>query len=103
MYIDEVAVTKKTTGDDTPPIITVKADDINANVGTYPIEDYTVTDNSGRVNVSLKWSKGALDGKGRLTVGTHTCVITATDDGGNETKKLSLIRLLKKPNLLFIK
>ena len=87
MYIDEVAVTKKTTGDDTPPIITVKADDINANAGTYPIEDYTVTDNSGRVNVSLKWSKGALDGKGRLTVGTHTCVITATNDGGNETKK----------------
>lgn len=103
MYIDEVAVTKKTTGDDTPPIITVKADDINANVGTYPIEDYTVTDNSGRVNVSLKWSKGALDGKGRLTVGTHTCAITATDDGGNETKKTITYTVTKETELTLYK
>lgn len=103
MYIDEVSVTKKSTGDDTPPIITVKADDINANAGTYPIEDYTVTDNSGRVNVSLKWSKGALDGKGRLTVGTHTCVITATDDGGNETKKTVTYTVTKETELTLYK
>lgn len=103
MYIDEVAVTKKSTGDDTPPIITVKADDIDANVGTYPIEDYTVTDNSGRVNVSLKWSKGALDGKGRLTVGTHTCAITATDDGGNETKKTITYTVTKETELTLYK
>lgn len=103
MYIDEVAVTKKTTGDDTPPIITVKADDINANAGTYPIEDYTVTDNSGRVNVSLKWSKGALDGKGRLTVGTHTCVITTTDDGGNETKKTITYTVTKESEVTLYK
>lgn len=103
MYIDEVSVTKKSTGDDTPPIITVKADDINANAGTYPIEDYTVTDNSGRVNVSLKWSKGALDGKGRLTVGTHTCVITATDDGGNETKKTITYTVTKESEVTLYK
>ena len=103
MYIDEVAVTKKSTGDDTPPIITVKADDINANAGTYPIEDYTVTDNSGRVNVSLKWSKGALDGKGRLTVGMHTCAITATDDGGNETKKTITYTVTKETELTLYK
>ncbi|MDY5820050.1 MAG: tyrosine-protein phosphatase [Candidatus Borkfalkiaceae bacterium] len=103
MYIDEVAVTKKSTGDDTPPIITVKADDIDANVGTYPIEDYTVTDNSGRVNVSLKWSNGALDGKGRLTVGTHTCAITATDDGGNETKKTITYTVTKETELTLYK
>lgn len=87
MYIDEVSVTKKSTGDDTPPTITVKADDIKATDGAYPIEDYTVTDNSGSANVSLEWSAGALDGKGRLTAGTHTCVITATDDSDNETQK----------------
>ena len=87
MYIDEVTVTKKPTSDDVPPTITVKADDIKATDGAYPIEDYTVTDNSGRANVSLEWSAGALDGKGRLTAGTHTCVITATDDSNNETKK----------------
>lgn len=87
MYIDEITVTKKPTSDDVPPTITVKADNIKATDGAYPMEDYAVTDNSGNVNVSLEWSNGALDGKGRLTVGTHTCVITATDDSGNETKK----------------
>lgn len=87
MYIDEVSVTKKPTSDDVPPTITVKADDIKATDGAYPIEDYTVTDNSGSANVSLEWSAGALDGKGRLTAGTHTCVITATDDSDNETQK----------------
>lgn len=87
MYIDEVTVTKKPTSDDVPPTITVKADNVKATDGAYPMEGYTVTDNSGSVNVSLEWSNGALDGKGRLTAGTHTCVITATDDSGNETKK----------------
>ena len=87
MYIDEITVTKKPTSDDVPPTITVKADNIKATDGAYPIEDYTVTDNSGNVNVSVEWSNGALDGKGRLTAGTHTCVITATDDSNNETKK----------------
>ena len=87
MYIDEVTVTKKPTSDDVPPTITVKADNIKTTVGAYPMEGYTVTDNSGSVNVSLEWSNGALDGKGRLTAGTHTCVITATDDSDNETKK----------------
>lgn len=103
MYIDEVTVTKKPTSDDVPPTITVKADDIKATDGAYPIEDYTVTDNSGRVNVSLKWSKGALDGKGRLTVGTHTCVITATDDGGNETKKTITYTVTKETELTLYK
>ena len=103
MYIDEVTVTKKPTSDDVPPTITVKADDIKATVGAYPMEGYTVTDNSGSVNVSLEWSNGALDGKGRLTAGTHTCVITATDDSGNETKKTVTYTVAKETEVALYK
>lgn len=103
MYIDEVTVTKKTTSDDVPPTITVKADNIKATVGAYPMEGYTVTDNSGSANVSLEWSNGALDGKGRLTVGTHTCVITATDDSGNETKKTVTYTVAKETEVALYK
>lgn len=103
MYIDEVTVTKKPTSDDVPPTITLKADDIKATDGAYPIEDYAVTDNSGSVNVSVEWSNGALDGKGRLTAGTHTCVITATDDSGNETKKTVTYTVAKETEVALYK
>ena len=103
MYIDEVTVTKKPTSDDVPPTITVKADNVKATVGAYPMEGYTVTDNSGSVNVSLEWSNGALDGKGRLTAGTHTCVITATDDSNNETKKTVTYTVAKETEVALYK
>lgn len=103
MYIDEVTVTKKPTSDDVPPTITVKADNVKATDGAYPMEDYTVTDNSGSANVSLEWSNGALDGKGRLTAGTHTCVITATDDSGNETKKTVTYTVAKETEVALYK
>lgn len=103
MYIDEITVTKKPTSDDVPPTITLKADDIKATDGAYPIEDYAVTDNSGSVNVSVEWSNGALDGKGRLTAGTHTCVITATDDSGNETKKTVTYTVAKETEVALYK
>ena len=103
MYIDEVTVTKKPTSDDVPPTITVKADNIKATDGAYPMEDYTVTDNSGSANVSLEWSNGALDGKGRLTAGTHTCVITATDDSDNETKKTVTYTVAKETEVALYK
>lgn len=103
MYIDEVTVTKKPTSDDVPPTITVKADNIKATDGAYPMEGYTVTDNSGSANVSLEWSNGALDGKGRLTAGTHTCVITATDNSGNETKKTVTYTVAKETEVALYK
>ena len=103
MYIDEITVTKKPTSDDVPPTITVKADNIKATDGAYPMEDYTVTDNSGSVNVSVEWSNGALDGKGRLTAGTHTCVITATDNSGNETKKTVTYTVAKETEVALYK
>lgn len=103
MYIDEITVTKKPTSDDVPPTITVKADNVKATDGAYPMEDYTVTDNSGSANVSLEWSNGALDGKGRLTAGTHTCVITATDSSGNETKKTVTYTVAKETEVALYK
>lgn len=103
MYIDEITVTKKPTSDDVPPTITVKADNIKATDGAYPMEDYAVTDNSGSANVSLEWSNGALDGKGRLTAGTHTCVITATDNSGNETKKTVTYTVAKETEVALYK
>lgn len=103
MYIDEVTVTKKPTSDDVPPTITVKADNVKATVGAYPMEDYTVTDNSGSVNVSVEWSNGALDGKGRLTAGTHTWVITATDNSGNETQKTVTYTVAKETEIALYK
>lgn len=103
MYIDEVTVTKKPTSDDVPPTITVKADNVKATDGAYPMEGYTVTDNSGSVNVSLEWSNGALDGKGRLTAGTHTCVIIATDNSGNETKKTVTYTVAKETEVALYK
>lgn len=103
MYIDEITVTKKPTSDDVPPTITVKADNIKATDGAYPMEGYTVTDNSGSVNVSVEWSNGALDGKGRLTAGTHTCVITATDNSGNETKKTVTYTVAKETEVALYK
>ena len=103
MYIDEITVTKKPTSDDVPPTITVKSDNIKATDGAYPMEDYTVTDNSGSVNVSLEWSNGALDGKGRLTAGTHTCVITATDNSGNETQKTVTYTVAKETEVALYK
>ena len=103
MYIDEITVTKKPTSDDVPPTITVKADNVKATVGAYPMEGYTVTDNSGSVNVSVEWSNGALDGKGRLTAGTHTCVITATDDSDNETKKTVTYTVAKETEVALYK
>ena len=103
MYIDEITVTKKPTSDDVPPTITVKADNIKATDGAYPMEDYTVTDNSGSANVSLEWSNGALDGKGRLTAGTHTCVITATDDSDNETQKTVTYTVAKETEVALYK
>ena len=103
MYIDEITVTKKPTSDDVPPTITVKADNVKATDGAYPMEDYTVTDNSGSANVSLEWSNGALDGKGRLTAGTHTCVITATDNSDNETKKTVTYTVAKENEVALYK
>ena len=103
MYIDEVTVTKKPTSDDVPPTITVKAENVKATVGAYPMEGYTVTDNSGSVNVSVEWSNGALDGKGRLTAGTHTCVIIATDNSGNETKKTVTYTVAKETEVALYK
>ena len=68
------------------PVIDVKVPVFKTTAGTYPAENaFTVTDNSGFVDYSVEWSEGALDGRGRLTVGTHTLTIKAFDLCENET------------------
>lgn len=69
------------------PVIQVPVDELTVTAGTVPMLKATVTDNSGNVNVSYAWSDGALDEFGKLTVGTHTWTITATDFSRNTATK----------------
>ena len=41
----------------------------------------------GKADVAAKWSDGALDGYEKLTQGTHTLTVIATDKSGNSTEK----------------
>ena len=70
-------------GDKTKPVISTNIQTMYAKVGAIPMFDITATDDSGSVTVQKTWSAGALDSKGRLTEGTHTYTITATDMFGN--------------------
>ncbi len=69
------------------PVIDLNFDTVKTTVGTKPMLDVTVTDDSGIVTVTKTWSEGALDGRGRLTEGTHTWTVTAKDAFGNTTEK----------------
>ena len=72
------------TADVTPPTLSVSDTTIRAYVGETPVINVTATDETdGAVDVSVEWSAGALDGLGYLTEGTHTCVLTATDNSDN--------------------
>ena len=73
--------------DTVPPVITVAATEFRTTEGTYPVDDYSITDDSGTFASSVVWSNGALDGRGRLQLGVHTCTISATDSCDNVTTK----------------
>ena len=73
--------------DTVPPVVTVAATEFRTTEGTYPVDDYSITDDSGTFAYSVVWSNGALDGRGRLKLGVHTCTITATDSCDNVTTK----------------
>lgn len=71
------------------PVISVRADKIYATTGTVPYLTASATDNSGvDPDVTCAWSEGALDARKRLTVGTHTWTVTATDLSGNVGTKV---------------
>ena len=74
--------------DVTPPTLVVPMDTVYAKIGARSLLTFTATDEGGEVVVSTEWSEGALDRKGRLTEGTHTLTVTATDLSGNQTQKV---------------
>ena len=74
--------------DTTPPTLVVPVDTIYAKVGARSLLTFTATDDSGSVELTTAWSEGALDRYDRLTKGTHTLTVTATDLSGNETQKV---------------
>lgn len=86
MYIDELNV-EVLPPDTEAPVITAPIKEFKTTAGTYPFENgVTITDNSGKFTVEYVWSEGALDRNGRLTVGTHTLTIIATDASKNKSE-----------------
>ena len=83
MYIDSIKLEYKET-DNIPPVINLTRTEFNVSEGAYPVE-ITATDNSGSCELTYVWSDDALDERGRLKAGTHTCVVTASDMFDNET------------------
>ena len=75
-------------GDDVAPEIALNFSTVKTTVGTKPMLSVTATDNNGAVTMEKTWSDGALDNRGRLTAGTHTWTIKATDKYGNTTTKM---------------
>ena len=74
--------------DTTPPTLVIPVDTIYAKVGARSLLTFTATDDSGSVELTTTWSEGALDRYERLTKGTHTLTITASDLSGNQTQKV---------------
>ena len=70
----------------TPPTMVVPASIIYAKTGAIPRISVAATDDKDeQVAMEYVWSQGALNARGRLTEGTHTLTITATDLSGNKT------------------
>ncbi len=74
--------------DVTPPTLVVPVDTIYAKIGAKSLLTFTASDDKGGVTITTVWSEGALDRYERLTQGTHTLTITATDLSGNKTEKV---------------
>ena len=103
MYIDDITVTLTSVTDGEPPVITVPSKTITTTDGTYVGDICTVADNSGNAEVSLKWSEGALDRRGRLLEGDHSCTITATDASDNTATETITFSVEKEPEIKLYK
>ncbi len=86
MYVDNL-VLDLVQLDEEAPVITAPITRFKVPAETYPLDDaVSATDNSGSITLSREWSENALDARGRLTAGTHTCKIIATDPSGNTSE-----------------
>ena len=75
--------------DITPPVIEIPTNTIYAKIGATPLLNVQATDDkTENVQVTQVWSEGALDGRGKLTEGTHTLTFTACDLSNNVTEKV---------------
>lgn len=86
----ELKLTLKVASKDvTAPVLSWAPDKIYANNGMRPVLDITASDDhDGDIEVTLAWSDGALDSRGRLCNGNHTLTITAVDETGNRTERV---------------
>lgn len=86
--------------DETPPVISAPITEFNLTAGVYPLDDsVTATDDSGEVSLQRIWSDGALDNRGRLTAGTHTCKVIASDPSGNTSEVALHYNVTKEADL----
>ena len=80
------------TPDTTAPVINLPTESITVKTGTIPLISVEVYDDRDDITPTYTWSAGALDSKGRLTAGTHTLSIIASDYSGNTTtQKITFI------------
>ncbi len=84
----EIVLTVKVGEKDvTAPVIQFAPDEIYALTGSRFMLKIKATDDTDEVEPVLTWSEGAFDSRGRLTAGSHTLTVTATDLSGNVTEK----------------
>ncbi len=65
------------------PVIHFAPDTVETLAGALPVLNFKATDNEDEPEITLEWSEGALDKKGRLNEGAHTLTVTASDLTGN--------------------
>ena len=73
--------------DTVSPTLDIPVDIVYAKIGAKVLLEFSATDDRGSVTVTKTWSNGALDSREKLTEGTHTLTVTATDASGNKTEK----------------
>lgn len=69
------------------PTLDIRVDTVYAKIGASVLLEFSATDDRGSVTITKTWSNGALDSREKLTEGTHTLTVTATDASGNKTEK----------------
>jgi hypothetical protein len=82
------AVTVVVSAPDTlSPTLNIRVNTVYAKIGASVLLEFSATDDRGSVTITKTWSNGALDSREKLTEGTHTLTVTATDASGNKTEK----------------